>query len=239
MKKLLLSSFITILTLSQVMAGESATTRPIGFSKDGKYFAYVEYVMQDGSGFTEASVKFLDVKKNAFAEKAVSVRDENDKADVVKTREKVLVKAASLLTKLGISKNNVDVLVSRQITDTDVSQNQDMRKKAEFSTYRNILSGGSNSVVLEIKKAPNAGACISEIESQMLKVSLKKADGKIIVLQEDKELPKSRDCAYDYTIQDIFTKEDSRKEVVVLINVIGQGFEGPSSRTIAVTGMLE
>lgn len=220
------------------MAGESATTRPIGFSKDGKFFAYVEYVMQDGSGFTIATVKFLDVAKNAYADKAVTVRDENEMADLYKTREKALTKAAPILAKLKILKNNSEFLVSRQITDTDVAQNKDMRHKAEFSTYRNMLSGGQLSLSLDLKKG-KSDLCISEVEPKMLKLSLKRADGKVVILQEDKELPKSRGCAYDYVIQDVIIKEDSRKEAVVLVNVVTNGFEGPSTETIAITGMLE
>lgn len=239
MKKLLLSGVISLFAVSAVFAGESATSRALGFSKDGKYFAYVEFLTQDGSGFTEATVKFLDVKKNAFVEKAIAVRDESDTADVVKTREKAITKAIPTLTKLGIKRDNVDVLVSRQITDTDVSQNKDLRKVANFATYRNVLAGNTMSVKLDQKKAPKQGPCISETESQIVKVTLKKEDGKEVVLQEDKDLPSTRQCVFDYSIQDIFTKEDSKKEIVIIINATGDGFEGPSTRTMVVSGMLE
>lgn len=238
MKKLLCVSFLSLLTFATAMAGQSSHTRPIGFSKDGKYFAFIEYTMQDGSGFTDASVKFLNIAKNDYAEKAVVVEDRNEMANLIKTREKALVKAQPILTKLGIVKNNFDFLVSRLITDMDVTKSNDLQKKATFSTYHTLMSPSSYEVSLDLKLGKHE-LCYDEVEAKMLKVSLKKENGKAVVLQEDKELPKSRGCAYDYSIQDIIVKEDSRTEVVVLITVMQKDMEGPSSKVIAITGKLE
>ena len=47
-------------------AGEFAEFRPIGFSADGKVFAFEEFGVQDGSGFAFANRFFIDTTDDSF-----------------------------------------------------------------------------------------------------------------------------------------------------------------------------
>ncbi len=56
--------------LLPVAAGASDVSQfaPIGFSEDGKIFAFEEFGVQDGSGFPYSSIFVIDLVRDAFVD---------------------------------------------------------------------------------------------------------------------------------------------------------------------------
>ncbi len=219
------------------LAGDASTAAALGFSKDGKYFSYIEYGYQDGSGFPYAAVKFLDVAKNSFAAPTVAVVKQNESGTIREVRYQALVRARNSFRKLGISQGNIgELLASRKLTDLS----NDSAAKIRFARHPVIrgLISPEFEISLE-EKAARSTRCMMGESPVMMKLSIKSvSSGKTVELQNDTALPASRGCVKGYRIQDIIAREEGDREVVVLLNIFTTGFEGDDSRTIAVSGTL-
>lgn len=51
---------------SPVLAGDIASLQTIGFSADGRIFAFEEYGVQDGSGFPYSNIYVIDTRTDRF-----------------------------------------------------------------------------------------------------------------------------------------------------------------------------
>ncbi len=222
---------------ASTFAGDASTATALGFSSDGKSFAYIEYGYQDGSGFPYAAVKFLDVAKNTYAAPTVSVVKENESANARQVRYEALLKARPALSKLGISKGNIgELLASRKLTDLS----SESTSKVRFSRHPIIRGLTSTEFELSLEeKAARSTRCVMGESPVMMKLTLKNvSSSKSIELQNDTALPMSRGCVKGYRIQDVIAREEGDREVIVLLNIFTTGFEGDDSRTIAVSGTL-
>ena len=238
------SALLTGLIASSAFAGDASTALPVGFSQDGRYFSYIEFGTQDGSGYPYAMVKFLDVDDNSYSASPVSVIEDSESGHLARTvpqvRRYALLKSRKALAKLKISKGHLaEILASRKLTDLSATD----AGKIQFSRWPIIpgLVSPKYEVQLTEKPAVQTGAakCFFEENPVMLKLSVKNLDsGKEIVLQDDDKLPSSRGCVIGYRIQDVIAREDDASKVVVLLNVFTYGFEGADSRTMAVSGIL-
>ena len=67
--KLIYALVLTLLASAPgvARAGDAASFRSLGFSGNGKYYAFLEFGTQDGSGFAYADVSVVDVAKNTIA----------------------------------------------------------------------------------------------------------------------------------------------------------------------------
>jgi predicted secreted protein len=79
-KLFVLAALAVLMFGSIVRAGDYANLNFVGFSKDGRYLAFEEYGVQDGSGFPYSSYYFVDVAKNSFAAPSINVRLDNEQA---------------------------------------------------------------------------------------------------------------------------------------------------------------
>ena len=235
-------AFLLTVSSASVFAGDFARLNVIGFSQDGKYLAFEEYGTQDGSGFPYANIYFIETAKNSFAASTVKVLLESETASEATARLKAKTSAAANLKKFKIVSGNVgDLLVSRLITDLsangfdDDDKNQtikftDERTSHYFPTEYELALKTS-----EVKTKP----CADYLDQPGLKIDLtlknmrdEKAAPKI--LQSDKTLPESRNCPYNYSIQNVYTFKNT---IAVFMNVFTAGFEGPDMRFMVVTGV--
>ena len=227
-----LASALVALSASASFAADAMEYKTLGFSKDGRYFAFVETVIQDGSGFPEATATVVDVRQNKLLkfERAV-IQDEN--GDLKKALKQAIDKINP--GQYGIdSKIKGETLWIRMPTDlspVDLSP--------RFSTYYGV-DGGASAVWPRLrldvseKAAGNFEECY-EFEGAYLKVTLhnESQDGvRDLVLQEDKKLPKSRQCSSAYQPRQII---EYKGAIVVVIRSQSPGFEGPDYNHMVVT----
>ena len=59
---------LSLLSASAAGAGDVAEMRPIGYSPDGRYFAFEQFGEQDGSGFAYAEVQVIDTETDRYVE---------------------------------------------------------------------------------------------------------------------------------------------------------------------------
>jgi len=236
--------FALMIAASPALAGDASTYLPLGFSENGKYFAFAQSGTQDGSGFAYASVAVVEVAKNEFAASRSVVIDKGD--------EHV---APSMALKQAIS----EVRLSRFGIKAGENLGEDLlvRLPTDHSpTERNIFSfeywaeGGASSVVPKFEvlvastdgEDTTDGKYCTELQGQapqMLTLSIKglaEDDGRLVVLHQDKTLPRIRSCVSGYKVHRVTAYADS---LVIGLAYSGLGFEGPDVRQMVVTGKFQ
>ncbi|MEO8041307.1 MAG: DUF2259 domain-containing protein [Acidobacteriota bacterium] len=222
---------------STVFAGDYATLNFLGFSKDGRYLAFEEYGVQDGSGFPYSNVYFGDVAKNSFASPSISIRLENERATESQARAKARLKSAPILKKLRIVTGNTGQLtVSRMLTDLsgDTPESGKPQKINFAEIVTSMYRRGDYELVLNPVEVKVKACDYNDQPIYKFDLSLKdKGVDKTVSLQKDGSLPPSRSCPIDYAMQFVYLYED---KIAVFLNTYYMGFEGPDMRYLVVTG---
>ena len=245
---LLLAFFAFVLIPANVFAGDYAKLNFIGFSKDGKYLAFEEYGVQDGSGFPYSNYFFVDVVKNAYAAPPVrkSVKEpinENAIPTVEAIRATAKKAAAVNFRKFKIIAGNTgEMVVARLLTDLNAEKiepgEEGKDQIVKFTDYRESSYYEREFALLLKTSEVKTKACDYNYDS-VLKLNLTLRDTKAEtekVLQKDETLPDSRNCPLAYSIQNVYVYKD---RIAVFINVYTMGFEGPDMRFMAVTGVYK
>lgn len=243
-KSVILAGFVLLVLSLSASAGDFANLNFIGFSKDGRYLAFEEYGTQDGSGFPYSNIYFVEVQKNSFAAKAITVRIDSETATERQARAKAKLAAAATLRKLRILERNTGTaVVSRLLTDVSgnhfLSEDPEKEQKINFAAeIGSMYRRGDYDLVLKSVKADKKGCDYLDEDQKtfMLELSVYDAEQqKTIMLQKDSSLPASRGCPLNYAIQHVYLYEGS---IAVFLNTYHVGFEGPDMRYMVVTGKL-
>lgn len=227
---------VTLLVLAAAPvahAGDVANLEILGFSKDGKIFAFEEYGIQDGSGFPYANRYYINTSDNSFLPGTpVRVRLEQDGSPVSEARQKAREQGEKTVPASELSANRGYTAGLNPITELSANP---LRIKVNPRPVFPTIDAPLEFVIEEIPiKA--AEICGSQGDTKGFRLS-RIADGKTMVLLEDKSIPKSRGCPMGYALGGVQTfSTDALTAYAVLISVRQFGFEGPDHRWIAVTG---
>jgi predicted secreted protein len=245
-------SIIAILLLflaganSIACAGDAASREVIGFSPDGRSFAFEQYGIEDGSGFPYSEIVVIDAESDQWVKGTpIRRRIDDERAPLARVRQEARAEAAAILSKLKISEpghhlasnpaaewNPIgSVTVNIAAAAVPLPPDDDLitfypaekpLKSAECSKYSDAEMKG---VTLTMVKGP----LVREAKEAQWPAH-------VITLHEDKDLPASRGCALGYSIADVFSHRSAgRVTYAVLLHVRTTGFEGPNSRFLAVT----
>jgi predicted secreted protein len=223
-------------------AADGAQSRAIGYSPDGKYFAFEQYGIQDGSGFAYSDIFVIDIATNQWVEGTpVRVLDEAEEGNIDGARRKAMDQARPIIDSLKVTAS-FDTLLHRPFTDF-----ANDRRKVRFARwYSSTADTGAydalGSYEIEVKDVtlPIPPQCI-ETDIAMpvgMEVTLKNLKtGTTKSMSRDSAIPKSRNCPHAYDIEAVFAPSSFSvpgDPLVALIGVYARGFEGSNRRFIAV-----
>lgn len=233
-----LSAFLILFAMSvNTLAGDYANLNFIGFSKDGKHLAFEEYGTQDGSGYPYSTIYFINTEKNSYAAAPVMIKIEKETATETQARNRAALAASKKLRELKIVRGNTGThTVSRLLTD--LTYEKKSNESSETVRFAEIIASmyhkGDYELTLQTIETKTKDCEPYEMDVFKFELALKDRENDTRrVLQKDNELPKSRGCAIEYRIQDVYLYEN---KVAVFINVFTPGFEGPDMRFMVVTG---
>lgn len=195
------------------LAADQSTLAFLGFSKDGKYAAYEQYGVQDGSGFPYSEIVVLSVPQSKTV---ISVKKviQTESSGVKEARSQAA--KAAVLGRYGIQIKNLGRTVYASPLGKSMVQFQ-----AKSRAYQMGI------LPINFKNSD----CISP-SAKGVSVQLNKK-----VIFKDAVLPKDRYCAQKYAIQQVRIW-DTSKSFVAFLRYEKDGFEGPDVRYWAVTGIL-
>ena len=191
----------------------------IGFSEDGKHLAFQntpDLVDSDAGPVT----LIIDVDRNQYATSEIF----DEQLVTTKLKEYKIVNG-----KHGIH------VISHPPTDHGVDYHT-----VKFTTFEYQL-GSADEYKIVLKTIPTLPDNCSPHKDyavtpiSMLEMKLINRSGEEKILQRDKTLPKSRDCPFEYKIEEVYVYN---KKIAVFVKVFSPSIEGPSRRYMVITGEL-
>lgn len=234
--------FLLLLSATAVQAADGAQSQAIGFSPDGKYFAFEQYGIQDGSGFAYSDIFVINIATNEWVKGSpVRVLDESEESNIDAARAQAMTEAKPIIDALKVT-GSFDTLLHRPFTDFT----NDRRKVRFARWYSSTADTGAydylGSFELEVKDValPTPADCL-ETDMAMpvgMEVTVKNLKTETIKsMAKDTTIPKSRNCPHAYDIEAVFAPSAynmPNDPVVALIGTYNRGFEGSNRRFIAV-----
>ncbi len=244
LKSISLFSLFLLSLPSSAFAADAALMRIIGFSPDGKYFAFEQYGIQDGSGFPYVDIFFINSHANSWVKNAPPIRliIKDDATSLSKARARAIAKATPKIKQLGTMLHGF-TLVSKPITQLDGDK---------YSSQFGIHPSAPRLNQYELKlttQTTNAPTCQQYIDQPIKIFSLSltalkshpPSKDKLIKTYTDTNLPKSRGCALDYTIDQVhyFEADNGDKIFMTFINIMKLGFEGQDRRYMVIPFVIK
>lgn len=225
------------LMAASASAGDFATFQPLGFSPDGKVFAFEEFGIQDGSGFPYSNVYFIDTERDAYLSGTpIRVRIDDESVGLGKARAESRDKARSLIESHKLADNPGVLAAFNPMGEVGAD-----RERIDYLPHAiEPTPGGSFALALENIPLKPSDRCrdITPEGGKGFRLKLVKLDGETAdtVLHEDTRVPDSRNCPLSYQISGAMTFHPRGVDPVhvALVLVRSFGFEGADGRWIAV-----
>lgn len=225
----------SLLSASAAGAGDVAEMRPIGYSPDGRYFAFEQFGEQDGSGFAYAEVQVIDTETDRYVEGTpVRVLIQREEASIGEARRQSLEQAKAILEARKIGDDPGHLVALTPVGEL-AEKTRDLRYQAFPSFY---FSDGIHRIFLEEFEAKGEDLCESmevEVRGFALSVASDAKPDERREVYRDQAVPKSRNCPSAYAIGGVVTPGyGSSAPHMVLVQVVSLGFEGNNLRWLAV-----
>ncbi len=228
---LILVLAVAALWAAPARAGDMAERQILGFSRDGDYFAFEEYGIEDGSGFPYANIYVIDTVRNRWVRGSpFRVRITDESIPLRRARRRAKARAAAMLRRLGIAPRG-RLLASNPVSELSADPHT-------VTVALNERYPPGPGATFRLSEYPlRAGDCAryTDLPTQGFRLSVRLSGGRRQLLHEDGRIPKSRGCPLNYAISDIlrYRPPDGDDVYVVIISVFRHGFEGPDRRFIA------
>jgi predicted secreted protein len=226
--------FLTL--ISTALAGDRALLNAIGYSEDGRYFAFEEFGVQDGSGFAYSNIYLIDIAEDKWVEGSpYRVRSEEEMTPLHVIRAQAASQAFADLEAYGIV-TPADMIAFQADGEPEIDQTSIAFNVPGFMgpAPRDEMY----EIALDIFKAPSTEPCVDYMgqEPMGFAVNLTDLDGNTDRIYEDGHIPKSRGCPITYRPTAVFMpfQSYSLDHAVLLVSVWAHGFEGPDRRFIVV-----
>lgn len=222
------------LLATPALAGDAAALNILGFSADGKVFAFEEYGIQDGSGFPYANRFYIDTASDSFLPGApVRARLDSENATIAQAREKAAAEGEKIMPAGALERGFT--AAANAITELSADP------KKIIALPQPVFPTIDKPVEIRLEEFDMAPARDCAMFEQTKGFRLLRIDpetgAQIAILHEDKRLPESRGCPLGYSLGGLQT--DMRNGVMTLMIAMRTGgFEGPDHRWLAVAGKL-
>jgi len=239
--RILLAILLVLTSAPHLRAAMVADFRNLGFSPDGRHFAFMEYGVQDGSGFPFANIFVIDLDRDAWAGPPVRVLLEKEARNAREAMRAALRRAAPTLERAGIS----PLLTGRELFHAPPTEGTGPAITATFSGWPWQRSDPRWRHVLRLSTFPLPGGdCDPHATEGARGFALDARAGTtagFVRLYTDRRVPPSRHCPTVYAIDRVIRymppRDASRDTTVRDVAVIRYGypaFEGLDERYLAV-----
>lgn len=240
MRFAILCALLITLFVSKGVAGDYAFERVIGYSSDGRYFAFEEYGVQDGSGFPYSHIFVIDLETDTFAPQTpVRVRLNNKSASLATARARAASNAKGVLKRYDV-RHPAQVIYARGLGDlansgTDLSAPVTTRVQLPSFTDPTEPSRGHFDLTLVHFPVPSVAKCpVDAVGFQLEKTD---EAGKRRFIHRDEKIFKSRGCPLKYRISRVYVPVHVTSDTpfaAALVSVFTFGFEGRDRRFIVL-----
>lgn len=217
------------------MAGDTAQRQVLGFSPDGKWFAFQEFGTSDGTGAPYTNIFVINVDADTWAKGTpIRVNFGEKVAPISKAQAEAMATARPILDNLKIGEPG-NLLASNPVTEITANP-----RRIDFYRNRNLTDPANKfAYVLKEIDFPDNKTCQSfGVKEKGFSLSLTKGGAPLTQVYKDKSVPASRRCPSKYALSDVIEYKPvdgiSPTRHIVLVHMYSLGFEGPNSRFLAV-----
>ena len=215
-------------------AGDVSFEQIIGFSKEGRYFGFEEFGIQDGSGFPYANLYLIDLENDRWVRGSpYRILKKSGRATLFAARSEARQLAQGLIRRLKL-KTPARLLYARTIADPKGIGPVHMVSVPDWTDPR-LASPRSFELILKTIDFGKTPTCPDGVKGFSLSIKQPK-DQQETRFHEDNEPVSSRNCAADYRLSQVYIPDifPLPKKGIALISVISRGFEGYDRRFIAL-----
>lgn len=227
------ASLVLVFWAAQAIAAESAQFSAIGYSEDGRYFAFEQFGIQDGSGFPYSEIFLIDLDTDSFVGGApFEARIDAEMADLIDARSEAIELAADALAEHGISRPALPIALrgDGELDDEGLSL------RYGIPSYGLAQTQGEYELAIDIFKAPSNQDC-ELFEGDPMGFAMRRTvNGATEEIHRDNRVPASRNCVITYKFYGVFNPFNAfdNTSAVAVLSVWSHGFEGPDRRFIAL-----
>jgi predicted secreted protein len=237
-------------------AGDGAALNVLGFSADGRFFAFEQYGVQDGSGSLYSTISAIVIGDNRPVKgmPITALMEPDDptlamqapEQRLAAVRAKAAADAAPLLKQIGIAEAGnqmVAVAGSRSRSLLDAEEVKSV-SKASVATVMLPAARFGPDARLQLREfdiaLPRCKDLVADDHPSGFGLTLERKGRPTIHLSRDQTIPASRGCPDHYGITEVheLPLPDGSAALAVLIHYFYMAFEGPDRRFIAVTGRV-
>ncbi len=216
---------------SPVPAADMAEYRVLGYSKDGRHFAFEQYGIQDGSGFAFSDVFVLDLEADIWMPGSpYRERADDETTPLEDVRAAAVARAMADHASLGF--------MPRFRLLASASPLEVPSREASLGFYpRPILNpiDPLHTLTLTVLPMESPRDCFGMVETAGFELLLDIEGQGTEAVHRDQRLPSSRACPADYGLAAILAPfNEAAGRAVALISVYQLGFEGLDRRFLAV-----
>jgi predicted secreted protein len=251
-----LLTLATAATLPHAHAGDGAALNVLGFSPDGRHFAFEQYGAQDGSGSLYSIITAIQIAgdKPAKGMPITAIMDPDNPSlgkaprdqQLAEIRAKAAAAAAPILRQLNISEAGQMVMSTRDAHARSILNPEQVRaaEKAAVATVNLPAEDFGSDARLVLREFDIAVPRCKDLPSREhpsgFGLTLERKGRPTIHLNRDQTIPPSRRCPEHYGIAEAHALPlaDGSMALAVVIHYFYQAFEGPDRRFLAVTGRV-
>lgn len=220
-------------------AGDVAALEILGFSADGKVFAFEEYGVQDGSGFPYSNRFYIDTATDSFLPGSpVRVRLDDESQSLEAARDQAREKGEAIVPADELAANRGFTAGYNAVTEFSADPHRmAVNPRPVFPPIDGALELRIEEIALQ---QPQQCANLGDVVGfRLLRVDAAPG-GQTQLVHEDSSIPQSRGCPLAYRIGAVqtFHPEGGEPVFAVLVATRSFGFEGPDYRWMAVAGKL-
>lgn len=223
-------------------AGDRALAEIIGYSEDGRYFAFEEFGEQDGSGFAYSNIYIIDLAEDRWVVGTpVKMRGDDEDVALHEIRDAAYASVAPRFDDLSLHRPALTLALNGDGTDKD---GQSIKFGVPGYLSSEDAPAGAGSAILgnytlslEVFPTKSGSPCTDLLGGPPQGFALQISDANASHdTHRDQTLPRSRGCPSGYQIYGVFVPFQARdiSHAVALVSVHAFGFEGPDRRFVAV-----
>jgi predicted secreted protein len=222
------------LCATPALAGDTASLNVLGYSPDGKVFAFEEYGVLDGSGSAYSDIYFIDTESDKFLPGTpIRMQEKNEGGDsLANIRAQTHEKAEALISRYRLADDPGVMVAYNPISEAS----SDPFKVRYYEYISSPPRSQTDTLELKPKEFPPSADCLNMTGNYTgFTLTLTEYQGAPtnVVVHEDKQVPKSRGCPNGYRIGAVITSENRGPQIAMIL-VDTFGFEGNDQRWMAV-----
>jgi hypothetical protein len=235
-RALLICTFAVVLVSPAiVLAGHNTQVQAIGYSAQGRYFAYEEFGLNENSQIAYSRIYIIDlIQISQVVGTPVTYRANIDEEPMTQVRKNARAEAAIFLESLRIDYPAVIVAI---IGDGQLDVKHDTLVFGVPVSHSISEISGRNIITLRTFDAMSTLDCTEILDTPTMGFSLTLEHGENSeVIYKDNALPRSRECPFAYELNSIvlpFGATDA-SQAVGLISVYIQGNDRVERHYLAI-----